>query len=160
MLFSFVKNKIFSIKFSKFLKTINITNIDSLSGLEFEQFVEDIFKYLGFKTSTTPVTGDNGIDIIASKGEIRLGIQAKLYYKHNISNSAIQEAYSGKSYYKCTHTMVVTNWNFSKPAQNLASKLQVGLIDRLTLSSILKNSKTENIELINSILQKVDNEIK
>lgn len=158
MLFSFVKNQIFTIKFSKFLKTINITNIDSLNGLDFEQFIEDIFKYLGFKTSTTPITGDNGIDIIACKGNVRLGIQAKLYYKHNISNSAVQEAYSGKSYYKCTHTIVVTNWNFSKPAQTLASELHVGLIDRLTLSKILKNNKNQNKELIETILQKVENE--
>ena len=44
MLFTFVKNQIFTIKFSKFLKTLNITNIDSLNGLDFEQFIEDIFK--------------------------------------------------------------------------------------------------------------------
>lgn len=158
-MFRILKKTIFNIKFVKLLNQITITNIDSLSGIEFEQFIENFFKYLNFKTSTTPVTGDNGIDIIASKGETKIGIQAKLYYKHNISNSAVQEAYSGKSFYRCNYTLVVTNWHFSKPAQNLAKQLRVGLIDRNTLSLTLKNNKKQNIELINTILSKVENEI-
>lgn len=149
----FIKNKIFQVKFGRLLKKISITNIDSLSGVEFEEFVANYFKYLGYDALKTRTTGDNGIDIIAAQGDTTLGVQAKLYYGHNISNSAVQEAYSGCRYYKCSVAIVVTNWHFSKPATNLARELKVGLIDREKLSGMLKCSKRESIKIIREIIE-------
>lgn len=139
---------LFRLQFKKLLNQIKITNIDSLSGVEFETFIANYFKYLGFKTTTTRATGDNGIDIIAKRNSFSLGIQAKLYYKHNISNSAIQEVYSGKSYYKCDYAMVITNWIFSKPAQKLAHELKVAIIDREMLSKLLTSSRRKSKKML------------
>lgn len=139
---------IFRFQFKRLLKRVRITNIDSLSGVEFETFIANYFKYLGFKTTTTPTTGDNGVDIIAKRSGFSLGIQAKLYYKHNISNSAIQEVFSGKSYYKCDYAMVVTNWTFSKPAQKLAKELKVAIIDREMLSKLLTTSRRKSKKIL------------
>lgn len=154
----FVRAKIFNYKFGKLLKNISITNIDSLNGIEFEQFVANLFKYLGFKTTTTPTTGDNGIDIIAKKNGKTLGIQAKLYYNHNISNSAVQEAYSGIKFYKCDMGIVITNWKFSKPAQTLANELNIALLDRNSLIKMLKNNKQENIMYLSNLIRTIDEE--
>lgn len=143
---------LFNFQFKKILKNINISKLDSLSGIEFEEFISNYFRYLGYKTSTTPVTGDNGIDIVAKKSGFSLGIQAKLYYKHNISNSAIQEAFSGKSYYKCDYALVITNWNFSKPAKKLANEIKVGLIDREVLSKLLDSKKSEAKKIVTKII--------
>lgn len=160
ILLNFVRNKIFNIKFGKLLKTITITNIDSLSGVEFEEFVANLFRYLGFKTSTTPTTGDNGIDIIATTHDTTIGIQAKLYYNHNISNSAVQEAYSGKHFYKCDMGMVITNWKFSKPAQNLAKQLNIVLLDREAIIKMIESTKKENITFLFEIITRTLNEEK
>lgn len=139
---------IFRFQFKRLLKSVRITNIDSLSGVEFETFIANYFKYLGFKITITPTTGDNGVDIIAKRNGFSLGIQAKLYYKHNISNSAIQEVFSGKSYYKCDYAMVVTNWTFSKPAQKLAKELKVAIIDREMLSNLLTIQRRKSKKIL------------
>jgi len=149
---------IFRIKFKKVLGQISISNIDSLSGIEFEEFVANYFRYMGYSTATTPKTGDNGLDIIASKHGVSLGIQAKLYYNHNISNSAVQEAFSGKSYYKCDFSMVITNWKFSKPATRLAEELKVILIDRNDLSHLIRLSRNDTIKYINEKIDRIENE--
>ena len=139
-------------KFGNYIRHLSISKIDTLSGQEFEEFIADYFCYLGFKTVLTPPSGDNGIDIIASKGSISIGIQAKLYYNHNVGNKAVQEVFSGKNYYKLTHAIVITNWTFSKPALTLANSLNVLTIGRQELTNLLKNSRKENINYINTLL--------
>ena len=142
-------------KFGRFIKNLSISKIDSLNGQEFEEFIADYFCYLGFKTSLTPTSGDNGIDVIAKNKHISIGIQAKLYYNHNVGNKAIQEVFSGKNYYQLTHALVITNWTFSKPALTLANSLKVLTIDRNKLSHLLKQSRQENKKYIKTLLQNI-----
>lgn len=140
-------------KFGKLLQNINIGKIDTLTGVEFEEFVADIFSYIGYKTSLTRASGDNGIDIVAKNRAFSIGIQTKLYYNHNVSNKAIQEVFSGKNYYKLDYAIAVSNWKFSMPALKVAKELNVAVIDRDMLIKILKNSRKDNKKLIKSLLE-------
>ena len=108
MLIKWLKRK----SFAKLLNNLNISNIDALSGLEFEKFVCKLFDYLGYKSVLTKQSGDNGVDIIANAPRISLGIQSKLYYNHSVGNKAIQEVYSGSKFYNLTNCLVIT-WIFS-----------------------------------------------
>ena len=63
----------------------------------------------------TPRSGDHGIDIIAFKYGKSYAIQCK-YYTIPVSNRAVQEAYSGCSFYGCDIPVVVTNNTFTRPA--------------------------------------------
>lgn len=146
------------IRFQHFLNNLTISKIDALSGLEFEEFIVEFFSYLGYKSSLTALSGDNGIDVIAKFRRYSIGIQAKLYYNHNVNNKAIQEVFSGKNYYKLDYALVITNWTLSRPALDLAKSLNVGVIDRKILSKILKNSRKENIKLIKSLINQYSGE--
>jgi HJR/Mrr/RecB family endonuclease len=144
------------IKFKKLITNLTINQIDALKGVEFEKFLCDFFDYLGYKSSTTTATGDNGIDILARIGHNSIGIQAKLYYNHNVGNKAIQEVFAGKSFYNVKYSIVCTNSYFSQPAKILAIQLKVGLMDRDTLISMLNNSRKENKILIKQILTEIN----
>src|ERR1019366_3615951 len=48
-----------------------------LRGIEFEEFLAEVFKELGFQVQTTKVTGDHGVDLIIFKHETKIAIQAK-----------------------------------------------------------------------------------
>ena len=143
------------IKFNRLLKALSINQIDTLNGVEFESFLCDFFNYLGFNASVTSITGDNGVDILAKTGHNSIGIQAKLYYNHNVGNKAVQEIFAGKNYYKLKYAIVVTNSHFSLPAINLAKQLKVGLIDRDILSHMLNISRKEDKALIKDILAEI-----
>ena len=154
-----IKQYIKRLKFQKLLGDLTITNIDTLSGNEFEVFVRDLFEYLGYRTTLTRSTGDNGVDIIARSPHYSIGIQTKLYYNHSVGNKAIQEVYSGTKYYKLDYAIVVSNWTFSSPAQALAKELKVGLIDRTILNHILQNDRHKNIQLLNHLLYEIRSEL-
>jgi Restriction endonuclease len=54
-------------------------NWRSLRGVDFERFLVDVFEALGFTVRTTKTTGDQGVDLLAFKGKLRLAVQAKGY---------------------------------------------------------------------------------
>ena len=88
-------------------------------------------------------SGDQGIDIIAFKEGIKYGIQCKCY-SGNIGNDAVQQAFSGKTFYHCHVACVLTNRYFTASAKELAENNGVLLWDRDHLDDFLEKSKSLN----------------
>lgn len=113
-------------------KKTTIADIDIMSGFEFEKFISRLFQKMGYKSYTTQETNDQGVDVIAEKGDVRIAIQTKCY-NGVVGNSAIQEIVAGMKYYDADKAMVITNSTFTKSAVELAKKNNVQLWDRKTL---------------------------
>ena len=109
-----------------------IVDIDLMSGTEFEDFLCNYFKDIGYKCERTKTTGDQGVDLIAIKDETRIAIQAKCY-SGVVGNHAIMEVFAGAKYYNANKCMVITNSTFTKSAIELAKTNGVILWDRQVL---------------------------
>lgn len=97
------------------------------SGWDYEYDCAEYLKAHGFTdVEVTKGSGDQGIDIIANKDGLKYGIQCKLY-KNPVSNKAIQEVYTGASFYGCDVAVVMTNSTFTESAKELAHKIGVKL---------------------------------
>jgi len=105
------------------------SDLDFLTGLEFEQFIADLFTKMGYLATKTKASGDQGIDVVVKKDGREIGIQTKCY-SSKVSNTAIQEVAAGIAYHKCNRGMVITNNYFTKSAIELADKNNVILWDR------------------------------
>jgi len=108
-----------------------------MSGTQFEQYVAGVYAALGYKVKIVGGSGDQGIDVIATKCFRKIGIQAKCYFKP-VSNKAVMEAAAGKKYYRLSRAVVVTNSIFTNSAIALAKKCGVRLIDKRALSQMVK----------------------
>ncbi|WP_084157851.1 restriction endonuclease [Bacillus manliponensis] len=75
------------------------------------------------------MSGDYGIDVIARRKGLTIGIQAKRY-SDKVPNKAVQEVIAGIAYYKLDQGLVITNNYFTKQAQNQAKGTNVLLWDR------------------------------
>lgn len=116
------------------------SKIDSMEGHQFEFFCADILTKNGFdNVEVTSGSGDQGIDVIADKDGIKYGIQCKCY-SSDIGNKAVQEAFSGKSFYNCHIGVVLTNRYFTRSAIELAQKNGIILWDRNKLLELLENN--------------------
>lgn len=131
-----IKQKLRTQKMRKPVK-YTMDDIDIMTGLEFEKFIDLLFKKIGYLTEITKQSGDQGIDIVASKNNIKIGIQTKCY-TNTVGNSAIQEVTAGKEYYNCNKVIVITNNYFTKSAIELANINNVILWDRNILKEKLK----------------------
>lgn len=104
-------------------------DFSSMSGWDFEQYCADCLLKKGFtKAEVTSGSGDHGVDIIAEQNGIRFGIQCKLY-QGQIPNKAVQEAYTGASYYDCDIAVIMSNSELTRQAKDEAKKLRVKFWD-------------------------------
>lgn len=127
----------------KYIANIDIKKIDGLDGEEFEDLLAIYFESLGLKVTKTKRSHDYGADLIVERGDEKVAIQCKLYFNRTVSNSAVQEIASAKDFYGAEKAVVITNSRFTKPAQILAEKIGVKLIDREGLVSMLKSNSVD-----------------
>lgn len=98
------------------------------SGYDYEEYCCRYLKKCGYKhIRQTQRAKDHGVDIIATKRRKKYAFQCK-YYEKNVGNRAVQEAYTGCSYYECDVPVVITNAEFTKNAIHEAQTLGVELI--------------------------------
>lgn len=118
-------------RFLKKLAKSGIKEIDQMDGIQFEYYLEALFKEIGYRPEVTKGSHDFGADLIMKKNGKKIVIQAKRYgYKNNVSLDAVQQIHTAKTYYKADEAWVVTNSMFTKSAKKLASGCGVILYDR------------------------------
>ena len=121
--------------------SITMADIDAMGGLEFESFVGELLKDLGYTgVQVTKSTGDQGVDVVASKNGTKYAIQCK-NYSSPLNNKPIQEVTTGKAVYGCDVGVVLTNSTFNQSAQEAAKATNTLLWDRNTLQNMLLQSK-------------------
>lgn len=135
--FSYYKKHI---KTKKYLSS-TLYAIDSMTGVEFEEFLKAHFERKGYFVKITPKSNDYGIDLICKSRKISTNtelngfvVQAKRYNK-KVGVSAVQQVIAGMKYYDCQYGMVITNSYFTRNAWELAKKSGVTLWDRNVLQN-------------------------
>lgn len=108
---------------------VTIYDADAMSGAEFEDFLEEVFRARGYETESTPRSGDQGADLLAERFGQTVAVQAK-NYQGTVGNAAVQQAISAREFYSASKAMVVTTSRFSSSAEQLAESSEVKLVDR------------------------------
>lgn len=110
-------------------------DVEDLDGVGYELYCAELLEACGWEVSRTPTSGDHGVDLIAEKFGRKVAIQCKKY-SSPVGNKAVQEAYSGKSFYDAGEAVVVSNASFTPAAKQLAGKLSVVLMHQAQLKNL------------------------
>lgn len=137
------------------LRKAGMPEIDRMTGLEFEKYLEILFSRLGYRVERTRYVADQGGDLILTKNGERILVQAKRY-KKAVGNKAVQEAAAARPHYKCDRAMVVSNQEFTKAARELAKSNQVELWGRRKLTDLLLSLEPQAPEPSNSTQTRPD----
>ena len=102
---------------------------DSLptDGLAFEAWVAESLHRFGWKAEATVGSGDQGLDVVAEKHGVKVGIQCKLY-SSNVGNKAVQEIIAAQQYFSLDAKVVLSNAGFTRSARDLAESCDVHLL--------------------------------
>ena len=120
-----------------------LKKIDHMEGHAFEYWCADLLKRHGYsRIRVTKGSGDQGVDILATKAGQEYAIQCKRY-ENKLSNKPVQEIIAGKSFYDCDYAVVMTNSYFTDGAVALANKTGVKLWDRDTITSMLSDGQNK-----------------
>lgn len=119
----------------------DISLTDGMEGHEFEYYCADLLEKVGFvDVLVTRGSGDQGVDILTSKGGVKYAIQCKSYAS-TISTDAVQQAYTGKEFYRCHVGVVMTNSTLGPGATKLAENVGVLIWDRTVLQEMIEKSR-------------------
>ena len=96
-------------------------------GHAFEQWVAGRLEMHGWRADVTAGSGDQGIDIIARRDGRKVGIQCKRY-DGPVGNKAVQEAFSGRAFYRVDIAVVITTGHYTQSAKALSRRTGVHLL--------------------------------
>jgi restriction system protein len=112
----------------------DLSAIDGMSGVEFEDYVAARLRSAGWQVRFTPAVGDYGVDLIAEKDGQSVAIQCKRRGK-SVGVAAVQQVVSGALHHGCARSIVVSNQEFTTAARQLAYTHRCQLIGRRALQA-------------------------
>jgi len=108
--------------------------LQQMDPYEFEHFVADLWKRMGWETTVSTASADKGVDITARKSrpyEQLLLIQAKRYGPNTTVGSPDVQQYASlrHQFENVDKVLIVTTNGYSRQAREIAEDLNVKLID-------------------------------
>lgn len=113
-----------------------------MDPIRFEQAVADFFQQQGYVVKLTPRSYDYGVDVIASKENERVAVQAKMYEQRQVNYQDVMYLFAGRTIYDCDIAVLITSGKISVDARRVAEKLGVKLTDSWLPSAM---SSTEQL---------------
>lgn len=115
-------------------EVIDLINTESLDNdfigtdpIADEVWCADKLTKSGWSARLTKATGDQGIDIVAERDGVKIGIQCKLYSKP-VGNKAVQEVFAVIPFHGMEFGAVVTNSTYTLSAKELANSTNILLL--------------------------------
>lgn len=120
------------------IKKYTSSELNSMNGYEFEEFLKQLFKNMGYSVKSTKKSGDQGADLILKRNGKKIVVQAKRY-NVSVGNRAVQEVAGAIPHYGAHKGIVVTNSKFTKSAVELAKSNNIKLVDGKKLDRLIKD---------------------
>jgi len=110
-------------------------DVATMDPYVYEHYCAALLKEAGWETRVTQASGDQGIDVIASKDNKVLVVQAKRY-ANSVGNAAVQQIFAGKQYMGADFAAVVSPAAFTRSAMELARTTGVMLLHHDELKTL------------------------
>jgi HJR/Mrr/RecB family endonuclease len=109
---------------------------DDMDPYEYEHFCATQFKLAGWdEAEATSGSSDQGVDVVAKRGDDLLVAQCKKYSKP-VGNSAVQEVVAGMKYYEANIGIVISTSGFTTSAEKLAIANDIKLIHHSEIKNL------------------------
>ncbi|PEY37199.1 restriction endonuclease [Bacillus cereus] len=126
------------IRANRIRRAANRMDLEKMDPREFEYFVADLFRSLGYKAQVTSGSNDGGKDIILHKDKEMKFVEVKRYTKGTIGRPLIQKLHSAIVDAEAVGGYFVTLSNFNKNARQYAANKNIELIDGDALINMMK----------------------
>jgi hypothetical protein len=120
-------------------------NLQALSGQEFELVIKSLLVEMGFQAELTEITGDGGIDIIASLDKPFIGgrylFQCKRYADNNLVGAPeIRDFYGAVMADRAMKGIFITTSDFTTQAKDFAAQSGIELVNRSKLLQLFEDN--------------------
>ena len=125
----------------------------SLDGIEFERELADLFRDLGYEVESTPVSGDQGIDLVLKRKNRTTVVQCKAH-KRPIGPAVVRELYGAMVAARADHAALVCTGGFTKGVRDFAENKPITLLqtrDIVALCDRVSENDPDSLRINESI---------
>ena len=110
---------------------------------DFEKYIAELFRRLGYETQVTGGSRDGGIDVIAEKDGIKHYIQCKKYFsKHQVGSPEVREFYGALvDHFGNGEGWFITTNKFTPEAKKFAEDKPIVLINQFELVKYIHSAE-------------------
>lgn len=114
-------------------------NFAHLSPYQFEEFIAELFREMGYKATKTPDSGDFGADVIAEKGSKTILIECKQYAEgNNVTPREVQRALGAMWTHKADKVVFITTSDYTVRALDLETEAPIELWNKRILHRMVR----------------------
>lgn len=112
-----------------------------MSPSEFEVYVADLFRRLGYRTEAVGKSHDGGIDVVAEKNGVKHYIQCKKYITSKVPVGAVRDFYGALANHLAEGRGIFVTTNiFTTEAQQFAEDKPIEMVDGFGLVRLIKKA--------------------
>lgn len=115
--------------------TGTVLDVGAMSPIEYEHYCAELLREAGWDARVTSATGDQGVDVVATRDGQTVAVQVKRY-SGSVGNAAVQEAIAGKAFVGADLAVVVSPAPFTRSAIELANVAGVRLMHHEQLAEL------------------------
>lgn len=112
-----------------------------MDGVEFEHWVADLFRRAGFLVNVTKVSGDHGIDLLASLPGRLIAVQCKRW-DGTVGEPIVRDLYGAMTAVNAHSGCLVTTGSFTAQAHQFAKGKPLSLLD---FDSVMEAVRSPNV---------------
>ena len=133
------------------------SNFMDRTPIEFENFIGDLFKKMGYEVDLTPISSDFGADVIAKNQNETIAIQVKRNSSgNNVGVQEINQVLGSMHYYKANRSIVITTSDFTKQAIKASENAPLELWGREKLfKAVEKYCLNESFNVVSDIEESI-----
>ena len=109
---------------------------------EFEEFVADLFREMGYAVETTVRSGDHGIDLFLRKDDQLIAVQCK-HWDAPVGEPVIRDFLGSLAGAGANSGYVITTGSFTSSAYSFAQDTAIKLIDLDALMDLVTQRKAD-----------------
>ena len=94
-----------------------------MCGHEYEHVIAKELRRCGWKAYVTQGSGDQGVDVVATKRGVKMAVQCKRS-SSRVGNKAVQEVFAGMHHYGADLGVVISDNSYTNSARELANSLE------------------------------------
>jgi restriction system protein len=111
--------------------------LDAMTPTEFEAFIGELFRQMGYGVSITSASGDEGVDLFLEKEGRKAIVQCKRQ-KGSVGQPVVRDLVGTMVHNRADQGFIVTTGTFSLPAQTWAEGKPIQLVDGAGLLDWIK----------------------
>lgn len=116
-------------------------DVDTLSGTDFKRLIALYYRDQGYQVQMVGGSGDNEVDLILKgKQGYKITVQCNRW-KKNVGNDIVLRLKAGKQFHGCIDAWIITTSYFTRDAITAAERLNITLINGITIMSKLDSWK-------------------